>query len=563
MPIQSRWTTPVPEVSLTTWLFGSASAPLPDRKVFIDTENPDTRFLTFSDFRLWSARTALGLQRSGLRRGDRVLVFSGNDIFFPVLFTGIIMAGGIFTGASPAFTPNELAQQLSDSGASIVFAATGLLRTAQEEVKLVSSYQIRTYAFDHSLGNCNPKDFGAGSWTKLLADAEDVKDFDWVEPSDPKSTICCLNYSSGTTGKPKGVEISHYSYVANGEAVVLHNRLYPNHKKRTQRSRVLCFMPMYHAAAQTQYAINFPKMGVPTYVMPAYNFEKMLQHVQAFEISYLGCAPPIMLSLAKSSLCNKYDLSSITEITCGTAPLAREVAEEVQKLWPVPLRIGQGWGMTELTCTSTICHPTCEDITTVGEAAPNITIKIMDGDREITQPNKAGELWVAGPTVMRGYWRNPKATRESVVEDSDGTRWLKTGDIGYADRYGPGALLYIVDRLKELIKVKGFQVAPAELEGLLLDRKDVIDAGVVGVVVSGEELPRAYVVKNSDVTEQEIMQWVESKLAKYKWLRGGVAFVDNIPRTRSGKIVRRVLRERAQAEVGNQQSAVSIRAKLS
>ncbi|KAK7216974.1 hypothetical protein V2G26_004977 [Clonostachys chloroleuca] len=157
---------------------------------------------------------------------------------------------------------------------------------------------------------------------------------------------------------------------------------------------------------------------------------------------------------------------------------------------------------------------------------------------------------------MKGYWRNPKATAETIVEGG-AVRWIKTGDLAYVDRYAPGAKVFIVDRVKELIKVRGFQVSPAELEGVLLDRKDIVDVGVVGVLVSGEEVPRAYVVKGADVSEREIMKWLEGRVAKYKWLRGGVIFVDSIPKTLSGKILRRSLREMAKASDGK------IKAKLS
>lgn len=532
MPVQSRWKVPVPETSLQQWVFGSACGTLPERKVFIDADEPDTKFLTLSEFRLLSKRVALGLQKAGLRPGDRVLLFSGNNLYFPSIFMGILMAGGIFTGASPAFGPTELAHQLKDSGALFAIAGSTNLSVAIDGALQAGLPTSRIYGFDKSISGATNNEYNIKHWTHLLAPPEEAKTFDWFEPTDPHSTTCCLNYSSGTTGVPKGVEITHYAYVANGEGTVHLNHSDPSWKEKIQNERSICFMPMYHAAGQTTFIANYPKMGIPTYVMPAYNFEKLLQHIQAFRITSFATAPPIVLSLAKSPLCSKYDLSSVRDIVCGTAPLAAETSEQVEKkLWPNKESfIRQGWGMTEITCVGCIWgHDDKQKSSSVGEIAPNASFKIMSGDAEVTKPNKDGELWFSGPTLMKGYWRNPRATAETIVE-RDGVRWLKTGDIAYMDKFGPGAKIHISGRLKELIKVRGFQVSPSELEGTLLDHADIVDVGVVGVVINGEEVPRAYVVKTSDVTEQQIMKWMEARVAKYKWLRGGVAFIDSIPR---------------------------------
>lgn len=222
--------------------------------------------------------------------------------------------------------------------------------------------------------------------------------------------------------------------------------------------------------------------------MPGYNLEKLLSHLEKFRVTSLSAVPPVVLQLAKSPLLAKYDLTSIEELVCGTAPLAPEIARDAErKLWPnSDIFIRQGWGMTELTCSGALwSHDDRRKTASVGELVPNASIRIQTGDGEVREPNKPGELWFPGPTVMKGYWRNPKATGETIVE-VNGVRWLKTGDIGYVDKYGPGAKLYIVDRLKELIKVRGFQVSPSELEGVLLDREDIVDAGVVGLTIEAK-----------------------------------------------------------------------------
>ncbi|KAG7138018.1 Acyl-CoA synthetase ACTT5 like protein [Verticillium longisporum] len=206
--------------------------------------------------------------------------------------------------------------------------------------------------------------------------------------------------------------------------------------------------------------------------------------------------------------------------------------------------------------------PTRLDRTTsaVGEIMPNFSAKLVGADGvEVTKARTPGELLIAGPGVMRGYWRNPKATAETFAVDADGTRWLRTGDVAYVDSYGPGGLFFIVDRIKELIKVKGNQVAPAELEALLLERTDVADVAVVGVTIEGEEMPRAYIVKTpgSETSGEEIATWLEKKVSRHKRLRGGVAFTDVIPKNPSGKILRKILREKAKQEVGDRDPATS------
>jgi len=274
--------------------------------------------------------------------------------------------------------------------------------------------------------------------------------------------------------------------------------------------------------------------------MPSFDFEKMLQYIEKYRISHIVAVPPIIVLLAKHPSSRKYDLSSVQAVGCGAAPLGLEVSDEASKLWPAgAITVRQGWGMTELTCTATSWHPNeFHRTSSVGELMPNCKARLVktDGSGEITNANERGELWVSGPIMMKGYWRKPKATTDTIHTDPDGTRWLKTGDVGYVEKYEPGGKLHIVDRIKELIKVKGNQVAPAELEAVLLDHAGVTDVAVVGVTINGEELPRAYIVPSPEVkvTEQEIAKWMESRVVRYKWLKGGVRFIDAIPKNPVG-----------------------------
>lgn len=551
MVLESRWKAPIPKCSLQQWVFGSSQGPISDKKLYIDPERPDTHFLTKADYRLLAKRVALGLQAEGIKPGDRVLVFSGNNLYFPSFFMGVLMSGAIFTGANPTYVARELAYQLQDSGASILLVAEAALETAFEAAAQIGLPRDRIFIFGGDStgaevtrvqtpkpGKSGGKN-GARHWTELLSgNLSKAQTWDWIEPADPATTTCCLNYSSGTTGVPKGVEISHSSYVANGVQVTYITALQEDHEAKMARTRGLAFLPMYHAFGQTYFVANFPQQDIPVYVMPGFDFIKMLEYIGKYKINSLTAVPPIVVALAKHPIVKNYDLSSLELIGCGAAPLSQEISEEVEKLFPKEqqVMVRQGWGMTEVTCTCMSWDPLLLGTNNkgVGELMPNCSARIMelDGKTEITKANTPGEVWVTGPTLMKGYWKKPDATRDTTVVGPDGTRWLKTGDIGYVDKYEPGAIFHIVDRLKELIKVKGNQVAPAELEAVLLERPDIVDAAVVGVTIQGEELPRAYIVMADDskATEKEIAEWMAKRVAKHKQLRGGLVFTNEVPK---------------------------------
>jgi 4-coumarate--CoA ligase len=264
--------------------------------------------------------------------------------------------------------------------------------------------------------------------------------------------------------------------------------------------------------------------------MPKFDFTKLLQHVQDFKITSLNLAPPIAVKLAKDPQVKKYDLSSVLSVGSGAAPLSQEVAEQVNRLWPGgQVNLKQGWGMTETTCSAMGWDPNQNSSSAcVGELLANCEAKIMNdaGTAEVP-PGQAGELWVRAPNVMKGYWGNEKATKETMTQD----RWLKTGDVCFVDKHNR---FTVVDRKKELIKVKGNQVAPAELEGVLMGHEAIADTGVVGVAVDGDEKPRAYVVLKESykekINEKEVKGWMDSRVARLKRLTGGVVFVDEIPK---------------------------------
>lgn len=553
MVVKSRWSVPIPECSLHQWVFGSSKEPLEggDEKGLIDAERPDTHYLTFEEYRHLSKRVGLGLQQAGMKPGDRVLLFSGNNVYFPAVFLGILMGGGVFTGANPNFVARELAYQLRDSGASFLIAAKDNLDVAVQAVEEAGLPKDRVYVFDDELNprvdrpapGARGRQRGFKHWTELLqAGLAEAADWDWVEPSDPQNTTCALNYSSGTTGVPKGVEISHYAYVANGVQCVVLSKLDKDYEATRKRTRGLGFLPFYHAYGQTCFIANYPQQRIPAYIMPKFDFLKMLKYIEKYRITILNLVPPIVVALTKNPAARQHDLSSVETVGSGAAPLAGDVARECESLFKEKgVILTQGWGMTEVTCSCMSWDINALKISAgVGELLPNCSAKIvdLDGKTEIVEANKTGELWVSGPTLLRGYWRKPEATKETVVVDADGTRWLRTGDIAFIEEYKAGGIWHVVDRIKELIKVKGNQVAPAELEGVLLEHPAVTDAAVVGVTIDGEEYPRAYIEKTKDAnaSAKDIADWLAGKVTRYKRLLGGVVFVDAIPKNPVSRI---------------------------
>lgn len=460
MVIKSEWQIPIPEVSLPTFLFGSPTAPLPDKPAFISTRNPEKHYLNLSDYRLYTQRFASGLLRSGLQPGDRVLLFSGNTLFFPTVVMGTIMAGGIFTGANPTYVTRELAYQLRDSGAKFLLCAEGSLETGLAAAKEVGLKPDQIFVFDDGSavfeGEAVERDTPEGKirhWATLLDTVGAGKAYQWPElrTKEELDRVVALNYSSGTTGVAKGVMITHKNYVANCSQALHLSEQHPDHVAKAKRARYLCFLPMYHAMAQTIFCVNAPKKACPVYMMPKFDFLEMLQNIQKFRITDLALVPPVVVAMAKHPATKKFDLSSVETVGAGAAPLGREACEQLEALWPDGrVNVKQGWGMTEATCAMTTFHPAKRSESfSVGCLVANGEAKIvLDDEGKIEAPRgERGEIWVRAPNVMLGYWNKPEATKETLTPDG----WLKTGDVAYVDEEGN---FFIVDRKKELIKVK-------------------------------------------------------------------------------------------------------------
>lgn len=358
MPLKSRWSVDIPVISLPSLILGSPDDELPDTPAYYDTEAPESLQLSLREFALWSRRVAAGLLKAGLQQQDRVLVYSGNNLFFPVVFMGVIMAGGSITTANPAFVARELAHQLSDSKPRFVLLAEGSLETALQAARMTDYDPHNMFIFDDAplLNVDTARDVGmVRHWKHLIANPQQGKAFRWEEGSTMEfvqRTVAIL-YSSGTTGAPKGVEITHYGLVANCCQLNFLYNLDPRFASDSQNSRgqrALCMLPMYHGLGLLQFSTVFLYRRIPVYIMKRYSLQTMLQNVQRFRISELLLVPPMAVALAKSpeAKSGRFDLSSVHKVGCGAAPLSREICAELEKLWPNgQVNVKQGWGMTE------------------------------------------------------------------------------------------------------------------------------------------------------------------------------------------------------------------------
>ena len=391
MVLRSRWTVEIPQVSLPTYIFDSPTAQLPTTPAFISVREPEKHTISTHEFRLYAQRLASGLLRSGLKPGDRVLLYSGNTLFFPSVIMGVIMAGGVFTGANPTYVARELSYQLKDSGARYLICAEGSLETGIEAAKEAGLPTSNMFLFDDGVATFEGRtverqtpDGTIRHWTTLWDSEEKGRAYHWpnLRTKEELNQIVALNYSSGTTGVAKGVMITHGNYVANCIQQIHIAEQGEDYESKRKRKHALCFLPMYHAMAQALFCFNAPKQRIPVYMMPKFDFLEMLQCVQRFRITDLTLVPPIVVAMAKHPATKEFDLSSIERVGSGAAPLGREVSEEFEKLWPDGrVNVKQGWGMTEATCAVTTFHPSKKSLSfSVGQLLANCEARIVLDD---------------------------------------------------------------------------------------------------------------------------------------------------------------------------------------
>ncbi|MDQ1018442.1 4-coumarate--CoA ligase family protein [Streptomyces afghaniensis] len=489
-------------------------------------DGTDGTTLSYEQVDRFHRRVAAALAEAGVSKGDVLALHSPNTIAFPTAFYAATRAGATVTTVHPLATAQEFAKQLTDSAARWMITVSPLLDIARRAAELAGGV--------HEIFVCDSAT-GHRSLIDMLACAA-------PEPQvaiDPAQDVAALPYSSGTTGTPKGVMLTHRQIATNLAQLDPAIPAGPG-------DRVLAVLPFFHIYGLTA-LMNAPlRQGATVVVLPRFDLEQFLAAIQNHRITALYVAPPIVLALAKHPAVAQYDLSSLKYVISAAAPLDARLAAACSERLGLP-PVGQAYGMTELSPgTHVVPLDAMSDAPpgTVGKLIAGTEMRIVsldDPDKDLPA-GESGEILIRGPQVMKGYLGRPDATTAMI--DTDG--WLHTGDVGHVD--GGGGWLFVVDRVKELIKYKGFQVAPAELEALLLTHPGIADAAVIGTYDDdGNEIPHAYVVRRpdrTDLSEAEIMMYVAERVAPYKRIRH-VTFIDGVPRAASGKILRRRLRERA------------------
>ncbi|KAF2841013.1 acetyl-CoA synthetase-like protein [Patellaria atrata CBS 101060] len=527
----------IPGVDILTYLFPTGSKPS-DSPIWIDSKNPNTS-LSPKQLLQWVKRLAIGLDRLGVQPGEVLMTYTPNHVFVPVAYLGAVGSRRVFTGANPIYTVPEMAHQITNSEARVILVHPSLVNKALEAAETAKFPKSRIFAFSDYP---NPVIDGVQDWRSMIGTPEEAEQYSWkrMDEEESKRTVATVNYSSGTTGLPKGVMVSHYNLVANAEQHIFMKYI---HVKEREPERWVGFLPLYHAYGQLWCNIMAIKLHVPVYVMKQFGYEEFLRVLQTYKITHLHVAPPILVMLSKRPETAKYDISSVKDVLCGAAPLSKELQNDVGKRFN--MTIHQGWGMTEVT-TGAVHVPFgfWDDSGSVGQLDPNSEIMLLDDDGKEVADGQPGEIYVRGPMVCLGYWRNERATQESLSPDG----WLKTGDVAIVKE----GWFWIVDRKKELIKVNALQVAPAELEAVLLEHEDIADAAVVGITLNEQEWPRAYVQlkehAKGQLSQKIIQEWMKGKVAKHKQLVGGIAFVEEVPKLASGKIMRKVMKDWAKRD---------------
>ncbi|XP_066249954.1 luciferin 4-monooxygenase-like [Euwallacea similis] len=483
--------------------------------------------LSYSQFLQKCVNLATALHFLGYQgQGTVIAICSENCLDFFIPAFAALLNGSISAPVSPFYTPYELQHVLSISKPKLVFCSAGVVEKFRQLRRTDASSIERIVLFGDE-NHDSVENLDKFIQNTLKGKTVDPKTFRPVEGR-PESTVSVIFCSSGTTGLPKGVALSHQCLSIS----ILHPL-----DEVTSTKYQLGLLPFFHAFGHIV-GLRHLLLGRTIVFMKRFDEDVFLRSIQDYGVDTLMISPPLALFLAKSDKVLKYDLSTVKHVLCGAAPLSKNMEEEVKRRLNCE-DVRQGYGLTETTLAVTMIYPGDQRSGSCGTLLNYISGKVRDpATGRSLGPRQIGELCWKGPSVMMGYYGNEQATKETFTSDG----WLKTGDLGYYDENG---YFYVVDRMKELIKYNAFQVAPAELEAILINHPKISDAGVVGLPDrNAGELPLAFVVKNNEkLTEKEVQEYVQGLVSPHKRLRGGVIFIDSIPKNLTGKILRRQLRE--------------------
>lgn len=509
----------VPDVDVASFVLRRAGE-LGEKPALIDGSSG--RVLSYAELERSVRSFAAGLAARGFGKGDTFAICMPNVPEYAVAFYGVVATGGRCTTANLLYTAGELSHQLADCGTRMLLTVPLFLDVAREAAEQAGHCEVFV------LGEAD----GEPSFSELLGDPEAAPEVE----IDPAVDIAAVLYSSGTTGLSKGVMLSHRNLVANMVQAVPAVAV-------SQEDVVVAVLPFFHVYGLCGIMSFGLVAGATLVTMPRFELEQFLDLLERYRVTRAHVVPPIALALAKHPAVDSRDLSALRHIFCGAAPLSADLADDVAQR--IGCGVSQIYGMSETAATHLVPPFTAvKKPGSIGPPVPGTECRLIDSDTgEDAGPRERGELWIRGPQVMLGYLGNPQATAATIDEDG----WLHTGDVAVVDEDGWFA---IVDRVKELIKYKGHQVAPAELEAILIAHPQVTDCAVIGIPDDDAgELPKAFVVPaGDDLGSEELMAFVAEQVAPHKRIRA-IELVQEIPKSPSGKILRRLLRDREHEHV--------------
>ncbi|KAL9550126.1 hypothetical protein MBANPS3_004866 [Mucor bainieri] len=531
---------PIPDIDIYSFLFRPNefnTTRSQDRPLLID--GISGKSLTFKQARTISGQLATGWKENvGLKKGDVVAVFAPNQYDHAVLYFSLLAAQCTVTPGNPNYTEVEFNHQVHKAQAKAIVTVPELLPVLLKVAAKNNIPNNKIFLFgDRAIDGVQP--FSAIASKQVVqiplqgVDSQDL------------AFIC---FSSGTTGVAKGVMLTHKNFVSQMIMVTDFEATDANQKD----DMIIGFLPFFHIFGLTTLVLRAFYSNTPVVVVPKYDLELVCQLIEKYKVTQGPIVPPVAVQLAKNDVVLKYDLSSLRIISSGAAPLGSEHIDALHLRVKAPVR--QGYGLTETTAGCVYQRLGVSPSGSTGVLVANMECKLVDEEGNELGPDQPGEILMRGPVIMKGYLNDDKANAETFTHDG----WMRTGDVAKFD--SKTGEFFIIDRIKELIKYKGYQVAPAELEALLMSHDAVADCCIIGVYDSAQatELPRAYVVLQPSIPKTAasatmISKFVEDNVISYKKLRGGVRFLDVIPKSPSGKILRRVLRDSVLEEEKQQQ----------
>ncbi|GLT80630.1 hypothetical protein SLA2020_520610 [Shorea laevis] len=482
--------------------------------------------ISYSKLLLLVQHMAAGVHHMGVSKGDNVLLLLPNSVYFPIVFLGVLSLGAIVTTMNPLSSMPEIKKRILDCGVRLSF--TGFEKVGELKNLGISAIGVpETVNFDQTQVH--------------FSTFYDLISGDYGMPPKPvirQQDTAAIMYSSGTTGVSKGVVLSHGNFIAMVELFV---RFEASQYEYSPSTNVyLAVLPMFHIYGLSLFVLGLLSLGSSIVVMRKFHPGEVVKAIGRYRVTHFPAVPPILMALSEEARgVRENDFESLKQVSCGAAPLSRKCIDEFLQVLP-HVDLIQGYGLTESTAVGTRGFNTAkfQKYSSVGLLAPNMQAKVVDWNSGFCMPpGSFGELWLRGPGIMREYFKNPEATMMTVNKDG----WLRTGDIVCFDKDG---YIHISDRIKEIIKYRGFQIAPADLEAILISHPEILDAAVTAAIDEERgEIPIAFVVRRpgSMLSEEAVINYVAEQVAPYKKVRK-VIFARSIPKSAAGKILRRELK---------------------